>query len=97
MYNPAVDEFPLCRSSTVSTENADIVVKAPRIPVPRNNAKSADIRFCERLNATIPRKKEPITFTNIVAKGKVSNEIHVPIEYLKQAPIAPPRATSPIC
>ena len=97
MYNPAVDELPVCSSSTVSTENADIVVNAPSIPVPRNKARSAEIIFCARLKVRIPSKKEPTTFTIIVANGKVSKEIHELIEYLKQAPIAPPIATSPIC
>jgi hypothetical protein len=45
MYTPAVEELPSRSSSIVSTENADIVVNAPIIPVPINNAKSEEIKF----------------------------------------------------
>ena len=81
----------------MSIENADIVVNAPIIPVPRNNAKSDEIMFWEVLRAIIPSRKEPAKLTVIVAIGNVSYEIQFPMIYLNPAPIAPPNATRPIC
>ena len=81
----------------MSNENADFVVKAPIIPVPKNNARSEEIKFCDVLRAIIPSRKDPTKLTVIVANGNVSYEIQVPIKYLNAAPIAPPRATRPIC
>jgi hypothetical protein len=53
--------------SIVSTENVDIVVKAPKIPVPIKIEISFEIISLARAAIQIPRSNEPIAFANKVA------------------------------
>ena len=56
----------------VSTENVDIVVKAPRTPAPSNRAVVSLTRLAAANAVSAPRSTEPIRFTDNVAQGKAS-------------------------
>jgi len=74
---------------------ADIVVNEPRIPV----AKTAIAPSLNAVPAAIapkiePSNREPSRFTPAVAYGPESGSNELCIEYLSEAPMAPPTATN---
>ena len=68
-----------------------MVVKDPNIPIVRNK-KSCD--FASTNAKTMPIKKHPIIFMNIILIGKIDSEDsnRIPTAYLNIDPKAPPNA-----
>ena len=90
-YEVASKYFSSNNKSRAWAEKADIVVKEPNIPIARNK-KSCDL---VSTNAkTMPIKKHPIIFMNIILVGMNDSEgsIRLLKEYLSTDPKAPPNA-----
>lgn len=87
---------PFSKNVSVSTENVEKVVNAPKRPTP------ISARYGESANSwrsikpyNVAKANEPTTFTASVPKGKFfpNHESMVVVQkYRKQAPIAPPAA-----
>ncbi len=75
--------------------NADIVVNDPRTPVPNiatvPSLNAAPAAMAPKIE---PNKREPRRFTPTVAYGSEPGSNELCIEYLSEAPMAPPIATN---
>ena len=68
-YVNAIMYWSFFNKSTVSSENVDIVVKAPSSPTPRNKTASLDTMLLIAMTDSIPSINDPTTFTNNVGQG----------------------------